>query len=504
MRLPDYVYFAADAAKRWERSSLGRRHHAGQRMQPAQQLLVKPLFFDGRSVLAARERQAREQDVLRTEAQVHLLQLDETAHQQPSARQQHQRQRHFEHHQRVPQPSPPETAAGAFAGVFQRLDQVFSDRLQRRRQAEKHGGADRRPQTEKQDGEVQSNLGFARDEAIRNQRHQPLDAGVREEAAHNRSAEREQQTLGQQLADQSHPAGAQRRANRHLFLTRRRARQQHVGHITARDQQQQADGGGDRVKRLAKLPDQAVNPTDDLDAEVLGIVVGIDLRQPPRYQLYIGLRLLGGDAGLQFRLKHPEIAVGARVAALYRPDYPNVRAQLGEARRHDPNQRRRRPVERESLAQNARIQVEALDPQFVGHHEDRRRARLGVVRRDAAAELRRHAQEAERVGRDIAAAELLHPVATVVEHVAERAADDLSEHVVLLLVIEEFRRLEESAPARTAAGRIVNLNGDHAARIRVRERVQQNVLDSAEDGGGRADAQRQCQHGNQRKAGLLQ
>src|SRR5262249_196185 len=215
-----------------------------------------------------------------------------------------------------------------------------------------------------------------------------------------------------------------------------------------RDQQQQTYSSGDRVERLAKLPDQAINPTDDVDTEVLGIVIGIYLRQPPGDQLYIGLRLLVSDAGLQFRLEHPVIAVGARIAALHRTDDPDVCAQLGEAWRHNPNQRRRRPVERESLAQNTWVKVEALDPQFVGHHEARRRAWPGVARRDAATELRRHAKEAERVGRDIAAIELLHPVAAVVEHVTERAADDLFEHVVLLLVIEEFRRPEESASAR--------------------------------------------------------
>src|SRR5262245_12097755 len=113
-------------------------------------------------------------------------------------------------------------------------------------------------------------------------------------------------------------------------------------------------------------------------------VVGINLRQPPRDHLYVGLRLLYGDAGLQLRLSVPVIAVGVRGGAVHRPGNPEVWEIKGETLRHDPDQRCRRPVERESLAQNARVLVEALDPQFVGHHEDRRRVRPGVVRHDDA------------------------------------------------------------------------------------------------------------------------
>src|SRR5262249_48652447 len=115
----------------------------------------------------------------------------------------------------------------------------------------------------------------------------------------------------------------------------------------------------------------------------------------------------------------------------------------------------------------------------------------------------RHTQESECVRSDIAAAELLHPGATVVEHVLKRDSYDFIEQVALLPVIEEFRRLEPTASVRAAAARIVNLEADHAACIRVGERIKQNVLDRAENGSGAADAQSQCQHGKQCEAGML-
>src|SRR5262249_31971493 len=136
MRLSNDVYFAVDAAKRRERSRLGRRLHAWQRAQPLEQLPVKLLFLGGGRGFAFLEREGRIQNVLRVKVKLHLLKLDETAHQQPRAREQDQRQRHYKPPQSVAQPAPPETAASAFASVFQRLDQILSDHLQRGRQAE--------------------------------------------------------------------------------------------------------------------------------------------------------------------------------------------------------------------------------------------------------------------------------------------------------------------------------------------------------------------------------
>ena len=108
------------------------------------------------------------------------------------------------------------------------------------------------------------------------------------------------------------------------------------------------------------------------------------------------------------------------------------------------------PFSIERRGRPRRIGVEVLDPHLVGHHEDRRRA--GRRRRPAerAAERGRHAEELERVGRDRAAGELLGALRRRHQHVLERAADDVLEHLVLFHVIEELRRLQ-SRRGRTAA-----------------------------------------------------
>ena len=73
----------------------------------------------------------------------------------------------------------------------------------------------------------------------------------------------------------------------------------------------------------------------------------------------------------------------------------------------------------------------------------------------------------------------------------------------LFQVIQKFRCLESRAAARPAPAQVLNLNGHHALGVRVRERVQQDVLDDAENGGCRADAQRQRQHRQRGEAGLV-
>src|SRR5262249_23507457 len=106
-------------------------------------------------------------------------------------------------------------------------------------------------------------------------------------------------------------------------------------------------------------------------------------------------------------------------------------------------------------------------------------------------------------GCHIAAVKLLHPIAIVVKHILARSADDLFKDMVLLSKIEELRCLIVSASAGTAAARIMNLDRDHAMRIRIRKRIQKYVLDCAEDGSGGADPERQGDDRQEREPRFL-
>ena len=63
-----------------------------------------------------------------------------------------------------------------------------------------------------------------------------------DERAGRSAREGQQQALGEELADDAHAAGAERKANRDLALTREAARQREVGEVDARDEQHDTHG----------------------------------------------------------------------------------------------------------------------------------------------------------------------------------------------------------------------------------------------------------------------
>ena len=73
-----------------------------------------------------------------------------------------------------------------------------------------------------------------------------------------------------------------RGADRHLLVAGRGARQQHVGDVGARDQEQQPDGGGEHQQGLLERADHTVGVAAGLDREtlrkVLRILLGETLR----------------------------------------------------------------------------------------------------------------------------------------------------------------------------------------------------------------------------------
>ena len=149
-RLPSFgvclarnVDVGADAAIGRKRRRFGGRHNTRQRVQPRQQRLEELLLRRRGLVLLARQRQARDEDVVRIEPEIDRLQLHEVAHQQSRAGQQHERERDFAHHERASELAAPESADDAAARVLQRIGHVFLRRLQRGHEPE-HDGREHR------------------------------------------------------------------------------------------------------------------------------------------------------------------------------------------------------------------------------------------------------------------------------------------------------------------------------------------------------------------------
>ena len=192
-----------------------------------------------------------------------------------------------------------------------------------------------------------------------------------------------------------------------------------------------------------------------------------------------------------------------RVIAVERHRDPQVGRALGEPRRHDSDQRSRNSIENEAAIQNRRIEIEALEPHLVAHHEDRRRARLYVLLGRGPPEQRRNTQKPERVRSDQRPVELFRPLAARIEDIDVSRADRIAEDMALLLVIEIFRKLEETPSAGPAFIHVVNGERDDAARVHVGKRIEQHVLDHAEDRSRRADSERQRQRRERRESRLI-
>ena len=68
------------------------------------------------------------------------------------------------------------------------------------------------------------------------------------------------------------------------------------------------------------------------------------------------------------------------------------------------------------------------------------------------------------------------PSAVVSSTSSASAADDLFEDLVLFLIVEELGDLEERPAARPRRRRVADMNRGDPVGIRVRERVEQDVL----------------------------
>src|ERR1019366_9451122 len=150
--------------------------------------------------------------------------------------------------------------------------------------------------------------------------------------------------------------------------------------------------------------------------------------------------------------------------------------------------------------EDAWVKVEPGLPHLVAHHEHWWSPRFPVLRRDAAAHLRRHSQKLERVRRYVAAVESFRALAGSPKNVFVAAAGVSAEDVILLPVFQIFRRLQEGPTAGAAPIQVVNGESRHPRSILIREGRQQHVLNDAEHSGARADSQRQGEHCEKRES----
>ena len=101
-----------------------------------------------------------------------------------------------------------------------------------------------------------------------------------------------------QLPDHAALARAHGGANGHLSAARRGAGQQQIGDVGAGDQEHKADRAQQHQESGPHVPHDFLRQRPHVDA-VLGIRLGIGLRELRGHAVHVGLRLLSGHPGLQ-------------------------------------------------------------------------------------------------------------------------------------------------------------------------------------------------------------
>ena len=209
----------------------------------------------------------------------------------------------------------------ARAVVLQECGRIPSQNGNGRDQAEHDAGDEREREGEQQHGHVQRGFGRAWN-LRRAQRDQRLDAPHADREPGRRAGERQDDPLGQQLRDDAAASRAKRRANGELAPPRRRAHQQQVRDVGARNQEQQDDARLQNEERRADVADELIAQSDRISAEAARLRERLKLRQAfevARHdRLELSVRLVDGRPGAQARDHRAELIAAALVGHLLR------------------------------------------------------------------------------------------------------------------------------------------------------------------------------------------
>ena len=155
-------------------------------------------------------------------------------------------------------------ADAAAAALAQHVVQIQPRRAQRRHEPEHDARDERDAEREREHASVDADLVESRN-LRRAELAEHFDAAIASTSPSDTAERRQQHALGEQLANDALAARADGRANRHLLLPHRGAREQKVRDVAARDEQHEPDGAEQHVQREADVADDLVDERDDAD-----------------------------------------------------------------------------------------------------------------------------------------------------------------------------------------------------------------------------------------------
>ena len=318
---------------------------------------------------------------------------------------------------------------------------------------------------------------------------------------------RQQQGLNQQLADQTRAARTERAAHGELLTARRSARQQQVGHVDAGDQEHRDYRRAKQSDGRTHVTDQVLAQRDHFRAHAL-VRARVLLLDDRGDRIHLRLRLFDRDAVLQPTDDVP-VAAGPdpRLVFLHGlrgVDVAIARSIFLEVRleiiRHHARDEERTVIERDRLADDARIAVEVRSPEVFGEHDDAVVALGVLLGPEETAGERLNAKGVEEAFGDEHGLEHFGTLAAGVVEAVRIDAGELLEAGGPGAPVEEIAWRDVAAAGRVA---LPLKQRDDPFRIGVGKRAQQDLRDDAERRDRRRHAERKDADRGDRKAGLL-
>ena len=281
------------------------------------------------------------------------------------------RERDFDGDERLPH-----TRRATASGALRRRRRDARARGDHRRKGpEQRAAYDRHNGGTHQRGRVDRDR-FPGDEIRRAQRIDERLREPRERHAAQRADDREQHALGQQLAHDAHPVGADRHTHGELAAARDAVRQQQTGDVGARDEEQQRDRADHRAQHAGRFADDRLARRNHRDAPLLLLREFAAQRRRDIMQLAIGRR----DRDPVAHARDGEQRVARSVLAIRRRQrhrHPHLllRRRKHESARHDADDGVRTIVEHDRAAEDRRAAI-PRGPERVADERDVLVARL--------------------------------------------------------------------------------------------------------------------------------
>jgi hypothetical protein len=264
-----------------------------------------------------------------------------------------------------------------------------------------------------------------------------------------------------------------------------------VGHVDAGDQQDQANRRHQQQQHRPHRADQLLPQRNEAKALVF-VVAGIGRLQPRADARQLGLRLSQGDAAAQLgdRLVVEGRARGRLGLRWIRHPYLRV-LRKGEAGGHHADDLQRLALDADRLIQRGFGAAEVVAGEVGAHH----RGAFRLIAGEPAADLGRDREDLREAGRHRAHSDEAGVVAHLHAEFAGEVGADRLEAFRLLADVDE---VGAGDPGRDAIPlRPCGVQGDDAVGAGVGKRREQQRLHDGEDGGVRANSQRQREDGGQ-------